>query len=86
MAAQSSLASTALEAVEVEDKNAPAVFPEKTRVRLYQPDHLQNLHTGVILRALPNPSMKAEHQWYDVRFDNGSLGRFLRHFLKPVNE
>jgi hypothetical protein len=30
-----------------------------------------------IVRVLPNPSEKQEHQWYDVQFDDGTLGRYL---------
>lgn len=35
-----------------------------------------------ILGALPNPSQRSEHQWYDVRFDDYTLGRFLERFLR----
>jgi hypothetical protein len=34
-----------------------------------------------IIRILPNPSGLREHQWYDVKFDDGSLGRFLEKYL-----
>jgi hypothetical protein len=34
-----------------------------------------------IIRILPNPSGLREHQWYDIRFDDGSLGRFLEKYL-----
>jgi hypothetical protein len=34
-----------------------------------------------IIRILPNPSELPEHQWYDVRFDDGVLGRFLEKYL-----
>ena len=30
----------------------------------------------MIIAVLINPSKRPEHQWYDVRFDNGILGRF----------
>ena len=75
-----------LEVVEPENRTAAPEFLEKRRVRLNKPEHPQNLQAGVIVRTLPNPSMKAEHQWYDVRFDSGSLGRFLKHFLEPLHE
>jgi hypothetical protein len=52
------------------------------RVRLVGP--VQRSKSGelcTIIRILPNPSERAEHQWYDVRFDDGSLGRFLEGYL-----
>lgn len=38
-----------------------------------------------ILGALPNPSQRAENQWYDVRFDDQALGRFHERFLHFEN-
>ena len=38
-----------------------------------------------ILRLLPNPSKRAENQWYDVRFDDYSMGRFVERYLVRVN-
>ncbi|HET9129571.1 MAG TPA: hypothetical protein VFO86_01410, partial [Terriglobia bacterium] len=35
----------------------------------------------IILGALPNPSQRSGHQWYDVRFDDHTFGRFLERFL-----
>jgi hypothetical protein len=61
-------------------------FHEKARVRLVKSAHSQNGQMAVILRALPNPSKSAEHQWYDVRFDSGVFGRFLESYLQPVSE
>jgi hypothetical protein len=40
---------------------------------------------GTILGALPNPSQRPENQWYDVRFDDQSLGRFHERFLHVEN-
>jgi hypothetical protein len=34
-----------------------------------------------IVRVIPNPSRREQHQWYDVRFDDYSMGRFLGKFL-----
>jgi Family of unknown function (DUF5335) len=34
-----------------------------------------------VIRILPNPSQKPEHQWYDVQFDDSSIGRFLEKYL-----
>jgi hypothetical protein len=39
-----------------------------------------------IIRILPNPSGLREHQWYDVRFDDGSLGRFLEKYLSGATQ
>jgi hypothetical protein len=59
---------------------------EKARVRLNRPDLPENSQTAVIIRVLENPSHRREHQWYDVRFDSGVLGRFLERYLEPVAE
>jgi len=67
----------------VETSKYQSSFQEKARVRLVRENHSQNGQTAVILRALPNPSGRAEHQWYDVRFDNGMFGRFLERYLQP---
>jgi hypothetical protein len=40
----------------------------------------------VVIAALPNPSRQSEHQWYDVRFRDYSIGRFLERYLVPVDE
>jgi hypothetical protein len=40
-----------------------------------------------IIGILPNPSRTAEHQWYDVRFDDDdTTGRFLEKHLSPLSE
>ena len=41
--------------------------------------------TATVIRALPNPSQRPENQWYDVKFDEGRLGRFNTCFLKSMN-
>ena len=46
--------------------------------------HPRNGQACTVLGALPNPSQRAEHQWFDVRFDDYHTGRFLGRFLKPV--
>jgi hypothetical protein len=43
--------------------------------------HPKNGRYGTILGALPNPSQRPENQWYDVRFDDQSIGRFHERFL-----
>jgi len=54
-----------------------------TRV-LFIGDHPKNRQQCAIIRVLPNPSGRAEHQWYDVRFDDYSVGRFLERYLVPI--
>jgi hypothetical protein len=39
-----------------------------------------------IIRILPNPSGLSEHQWYDIRFDDGSLGRFLERYFSGATQ
>jgi hypothetical protein len=34
-----------------------------------------------IVYVLPNPSGRPECQWYDVRFEDGSIGRFLERYI-----
>ena len=63
-----------------------ASFRARTRVRLVKSSHSLNGQTAVVIRALPNPSGNPGHQWYDVRFDNGVLGRFLERYLLPVSD
>ena len=54
-----------------------------TRVRLtLQADHPKNGQYCTILGALPNPSGRAENQWYDVRFDDQSLARLVERYLQ----
>ena len=56
------------------------------RVRLMKRDHHEYSQEAVILWALPNPSMRPENQWYDVRFENGVYGRFLERYLERIEE
>jgi hypothetical protein len=39
--------------------------------------HPKTGHYCNIVGVLPNPSGRAENQWYDVRFEDHSLGRCL---------
>jgi hypothetical protein len=51
--------------------------------------HPRNGHYGTILGALPNPSQRPENQWYDVRFEDQSIGRFHErclHFESTVRK
>jgi hypothetical protein len=65
-------------------KNFPYVshFSYGDRVRLTGLDgHLKKGEPCTIIYVLPNPSKKPEHQWYDVRFEDGSIGRFLERYI-----
>src|SRR5438045_7534072 len=55
-----------------------------TRVRLTADEHPKRGQQCTIMDPLPNPSQRPERQWYDVRFDDGSVGRFLQKYLAPV--
>jgi hypothetical protein len=64
--------------------NIPYVshFSYGDRVRLTGEDsHPKNGEPCTIIFVLPNPSKKPEHQWYDVRFEDGSIGRFLERYI-----
>jgi hypothetical protein len=62
-------------------------FEEGTRVMLAHDEHRQHQKTATVMGALPNPSRLRVHQWYDVRFDDGTWGRFLeRHLHIPSAE
>ena len=63
-----------------------ASFRARTRVRLVKSRQSLNGQSAVVIRALPNPSGNSGHQWYDVRFDNGVLARFLEQYLLPVSD
>ena len=60
------------------------VLSERTRVRLVKSGHPENTHPASVLVALPNPSRRAENQWYDIRFDNGVYGRFQGRYLERI--
>ena len=54
---------------------APKI-PVGAAVRLAKANHPHSDQRGVIIATLGNPSRKPATQWYDVRFNNGRLGRF----------
>lgn len=56
-----------------------------SRVLLTGINHPKNGQECTIIRILPNPSRNADHQWYDVRFDDCSTGRFLERHLLPAH-
>jgi hypothetical protein len=55
-----------------------------SRVRVVRGIGPHSILTATVIRALPNPSQRHENQWYDVKFDEGKLGRFKTCFLKPM--
>jgi hypothetical protein len=57
-------------------------FAYRDRARLAKDDDPRTGQSGVIVRVLENPSKKPEHQWYDIRFDDGTYGRFLEKHLE----
>jgi hypothetical protein len=59
---------------------------EGERVRLTRKDDRNFMNTATVKGVLPNPSQKKDHQWYDIRFDNGVWGRFLERYLDIVEE
>jgi len=61
-------------------------LPDGARVVLAgREGHPQNGKQGAVIGALPNPSGRLEKQWYDVRFDDNTLGRFAGRYLAAVN-
>ena len=58
-----------------------------TRVRLIGLGrHPRHGDECTIIAILPNPSQAPEHQWYDVRFEDGIYGRFLEKYLVETQE
>jgi hypothetical protein len=52
-----------------------------TRVRFIGKRYWKSGQLSTIIRILPNPSLHAENQWYDVRFDDYSMNRFVERYL-----
>jgi hypothetical protein len=67
----------------------PAYVPnlsEGAEVRLTGlTQHARNGEQGTIIHILPDPSLRAQNQWYDVRFRDGSIGRFLERNLTRID-
>jgi hypothetical protein len=61
-----------------------ANFTCGSRVLLIEKAHPRSGQQGIIIRILPNPSGRPENQWYDVRFADFSIGRFLEKYLVPI--
>jgi hypothetical protein len=59
-------------------------LPLGSRVRVVRGIGPTSVLTATVIRVLPNPSQRLENQWYDVKFDDGKLGRFNTCFLKPM--
>ncbi len=62
-------------------KNDAERFIYRERVRLNAPHDSRNGQPGVVVRILENPSGQLERQWYDIRFDDGTYGRFVQRYL-----
>jgi hypothetical protein len=54
------------------------------QVRLLKRDHRNSGRIGTVIGILTNPTRHSQHQWYDVKFENGRLGRFLERDLEQV--
>jgi hypothetical protein len=61
-------------------------LPVAARVRFIGLDRRRSGQKGAVIRILPNPSQRSEHQWYDVRFEDGFIVRVLEKELAPANE
>ena len=60
-------------------------LPHGVRVRFIgREEHPKNGQDCTIIRVLPNPSQRVQSQWYDVRFDDYSMARFLERYLIRV--
>ena len=57
-------------------ENNVTTFAYRDRVRLVSGEDPRTGQSGVIVRILENPSKLPQHQWYDIRFDDGTYGRF----------
>jgi hypothetical protein len=68
-----------------EGTNYRPSLQEGARVRLVRKDDPNSTNAGTVVNLLPNPSKQKEHQWYDVRFDNGVWGRFLERYLDAAD-
>ena len=60
-------------------------IPCGAEVRLIEGHHRSPGRRARVIAALMNPSKRGEHQWYDVRFDNGTLGRFREAEIELAN-
>jgi len=57
---------------------------EGTRVLLVHDNHQKHKSTATVIGALPNPSRMPVNQWYDIRFDDNTWGRFLARHLQKI--
>jgi hypothetical protein len=70
----------------MEEPNYIANLPPGTKVRLAGlTQHVREGQAGTIIRTLPNPSERPENQWYDLRFPDGSIGRFPERYLVRID-
>ncbi len=59
----------------VRDAHDLGVMSHGTRVQVSN-NHGKSGKSGIIISVVRNRSGRPENQWYDVRFDDGSYGRF----------
>jgi hypothetical protein len=57
---------------------------EGTRVLLVHDKHQKHQSTATVIGALPNPSRMPVNQWYDIRFDDNTWGRFPERHLQKI--
>jgi hypothetical protein len=60
-----------------------AKLARNDEVRFIMKEHQMNGQRCIVVRVLPNPSELAIHQWYDVKFEDGTYGRFKEEYLMP---
>jgi hypothetical protein len=66
------------------DRYRPS-FKHKTQVRVLKIGDARDSRIAKILAAVPNPSGRAENQWYDIQFDDAVVERFLECHLISVD-
>ena len=72
--------------IPIKDSNYKPALAEGMNVRLVHEGHPQHGKTAKLVGILPNPSKLARNQWYDVRFENATCGRFQERYLERVSE
>jgi hypothetical protein len=69
----------------MDDSKEIPKFPTGSRVVLTGSHLPKNSQFCTIVRVLQNPSGRPENQWYDVKFDDNTVGRFVARYLAHVN-
>jgi len=67
-------------------KYTPNLSPGTRVLFTGQERHPKNGQHCTIIRALPNPSNRADNQWYDVRFGDQSMARFKQRYLARLDK